>query len=147
MGRVCELPTSGLFTDVLWGLSPSFGWATQGQSETCSKATPALSCFQSNCCAERWTVAPVWGCMLSGADFLQGPLCIWLHSSSILTSLPVPAAEKHPHSMMQPPPCFTVGIWSAWCSPDIVIGVLPKELNFLHIRTESSLNAIWPFTQ
>ena len=30
--------------------------------------------------------------------------------ASILTSLPVPAAEKHPHSMMLPPPCFTVGM-------------------------------------
>ena len=28
----------------------------------------------------------------------------------ILTSLPVPATEKHPHSMMLPPPCFTVGM-------------------------------------
>uniref|UniRef100_A0AAZ3Q9F3 poly(ADP-ribose) glycohydrolase n=2 Tax=Oncorhynchus tshawytscha TaxID=74940 RepID=A0AAZ3Q9F3_ONCTS len=28
----------------------------------------------------------------------------------ILTSLPVPAAEKHPHSVMLPPPCFTVGM-------------------------------------
>ena len=28
---------------------------------------------------------------------------------SIVPSLPVPAAEKHPHSMMLPPPCFTVG--------------------------------------
>ena len=27
---------------------------------------------------------------------------------SVLTSLPVPTAEKHPHSMMLPPPCFTV---------------------------------------
>ena len=32
-----------------------------------------------------------------------------------LTSLPVPAAEKHPHSMMLPPPCFTVGMVLAWC--------------------------------
>ena len=29
---------------------------------------------------------------------------------AILTSHPVPAAEKHPHSMMLPPPCFTVGM-------------------------------------
>ncbi|KAK6303896.1 hypothetical protein J4Q44_G00263500 [Coregonus suidteri] len=29
---------------------------------------------------------------------------------SILTSLPVPATEKHPHSMMLPPPSFTVGM-------------------------------------
>ncbi len=28
---------------------------------------------------------------------------------SIATSRPIPAAEKHPHSMMLPPPCFTVG--------------------------------------
>ncbi len=28
---------------------------------------------------------------------------------SIATSRPVPAAENHPHSMMLPPPCFTVG--------------------------------------
>ena len=33
---------------------------------------------------------------------------------SILTSLPVPAAEQHPHSMMLPPPCFTVGMVLAW---------------------------------
>uniref|UniRef100_A0A8C7SPC0 Protein max n=1 Tax=Oncorhynchus mykiss TaxID=8022 RepID=A0A8C7SPC0_ONCMY len=29
---------------------------------------------------------------------------------SIVTSLPVPADEKHPYSMMLPPPCFTVGM-------------------------------------
>ena len=28
----------------------------------------------------------------------------------ILTSLPVPASEKHPHSMMLLPPCFPVGM-------------------------------------
>ena len=30
--------------------------------------------------------------------------------TSILTGLPVPAAEKHSHSMMLSPPCFTVGM-------------------------------------
>ena len=29
---------------------------------------------------------------------------------SILTSLPVPTTEKYLHSMMLPPPCFTVGM-------------------------------------
>ena len=29
---------------------------------------------------------------------------------SILTSLPVPAIEKHPHSMMLPLPCFPIGM-------------------------------------
>ena len=33
---------------------------------------------------------------------------------SILMSLPVPAAEKHPHSMMLPSPCFTVGMVSGF---------------------------------
>ena len=39
-------------------------------------------------------------------------LCTFLCSffPSILTSLPVSAAEKHPHSMMLPPPCFTIGM-------------------------------------
>lgn len=35
-----------------------------------------------------------------------------------LDSLPVLAAEKNPHSMMFPPPCFTVGkgmVWARWC--------------------------------
>ena len=31
---------------------------------------------------------------------------------SILISLPVPAAEKYPHSMILPPPCFIVGMVS-----------------------------------
>ena len=30
--------------------------------------------------------------------------------ASILTSLPIPAAEKHHHSIMLPSPCFTVGM-------------------------------------
>ncbi|MEQ2176134.1 hypothetical protein GOODEAATRI_024928 [Goodea atripinnis] len=34
---------------------------------------------------------------------------------SIMTSLPVPAAEKHPHSMtLLPPPSFTIGLVLAW---------------------------------
>ena len=32
----------------------------------------------------------------------------------ILTSLPVPATEQHPHSMMLPPLCFTVGFLQTW---------------------------------
>ena len=41
---------------------------------------------------------------------------------SILTSLPVPAADKHPHSMMLPPPCFTVGMVLArwWAVPGVL---------------------------
>ena len=36
---------------------------------------------------------------------------------STQTSFPVPAEEKHPHSMMLPPPCFRVGmVCSGWCA-------------------------------
>ena len=34
---------------------------------------------------------------------------------SLLTSLPVSGAEKLPHSMMLPPPCFTVGMVLGFC--------------------------------
>ncbi len=34
MGAFCELPSSGLSTGVLGGLSLDFGGATQGQSKT-----------------------------------------------------------------------------------------------------------------
>ena len=36
---------------------------------------------------------------------------------STFTRLPAPAAKEHPHSMMLPPPCFTMGtacLW--WCA-------------------------------
>ena len=46
----------------------------------------------------------------------------------ILTSLPVPAAEKHPHIMMLPPPCFTLGM---------VPSIQAKEFNLGFIRLEN----------
>ena len=56
---------------------------------------------------------------------------------STLTSLPEPAAKKHPHSMMLPPPCFMLGrvcLW--WCA---VFGgliwlkkLLPVDLGVSH---------------
>ena len=68
-----------------------------------------------------WTFASVRGPERSGAGFHQGSLCtllrtsfprFWLVSQSLL-------AEKHPHSMMLPPPCFTVGMAAGflqtWC--------------------------------
>jgi hypothetical protein len=48
---------------------------------------------------------------------------------SVRTSLPVPAAEKHPYSMMLPPR-FTVGMVGigqvmsgAWFPPDVTLGI------------------------
>lgn len=45
---------------------------------------------------------------------------------SILSSLPVPAAEKPPHSMMLPSPCYTIGI-------GMVLGRLWTVPGFLQI--------------
>ncbi len=54
---------------------------------------------------------------------------------SIATSRPVPAAEKHPHSMMLPPPCFTVGtVLDRWWA---VPGFLHKYR--LELRPKSAI--------
>ena len=43
MGSVVAQLFPGLSRDVRAGSSPGSGWATQGHSETCSKATPDCS--------------------------------------------------------------------------------------------------------
>jgi hypothetical protein len=45
----------------------------------------------------------------------------------ILISLPFPAAERHPHSMMQPPPR----------PPDVTLGIQAKEFDLGFIRPEN----------
>ena len=54
----------------------------------------------------------------------------------ILTSLAVPATEKHPHSMMLPPPLFTVGMVLARFPPDVTLGIQAKDFNLGFIRPE-----------
>lgn len=56
-----------------------------------------------------------------------------------LDSLPVLAAEKNPHSMMFPPPCFTVGkgmVWARWC---VVPGFLQTWCLTSGQRVQSSI--------
>jgi hypothetical protein len=43
MGSIVAQLFSGLSRDVPSGSSPGSGWATQGHSEICPEATPALS--------------------------------------------------------------------------------------------------------
>ena len=99
---------SGLSRDVRSGSSPGSDWATQGHSETCPEATPTLSwlCGKGRFHVGRWIFAPVWG---PEQVFIKD-LCAPFIFVSLRTSLPVPAAEKHPNRMMLPPPCFTVGM-------------------------------------
>ena len=66
----------------------------------------------------------------------------------ILMRLPVPATEKHPHSMMLPPPCFTVGMVSGflqtWClafrPKSYVLVSSGQKMLFLKV---SPLRAFW----
>jgi hypothetical protein len=54
--------------------------------------------------------------------------------ASILTSLPVPDTEKHPHSMILPPPCHRDG---ARFPPDVTLSIQAKEFNLGFIRPEN----------
>jgi hypothetical protein len=60
----------------------------------------------------------------------------------ILTSLPVPAAEEHSHSMMLPPLCFTVGMVPGFLQT-LKLGIQAKEFNLGFIRPENPLDAFW----
>lgn len=86
-----------------------------------------------HCHAERLNVA-----LLSGVGFLQGLL-----SLSVVTSFPVSGSEKHPQTMMLPPPRLTLlmrlsGDEQNWVnSPDIVLGVLHKEFSLCVTRLKN----------
>ena len=70
----------------------------------------SFSCWNVNLCRSRKSFA-LWSRFSSRICLCLAPFI----ALSILTSLPVPAVEKHPHSMMLPPPCFTVGmVFDGW---------------------------------
>lgn len=78
-------------------------------------------CFRS---LYRWAFSPVWGHVQSGAGFLQGPLCPWLHSSFVPQFWP----EAPPHHDAAPP-CFTESILATLYSG--VASVQPFYFNSL----------------
>ena len=83
MGSVTAQLFSGLSRDDWSGSSLGSGWATQGHSDTCPKATLVLSwlCAYGRCPVGRWTFTPVWGLESSGWGFYQVSLFTLLHSS------------------------------------------------------------------
>lgn len=88
----------------------------------------SLSCWKANLHPNLRT--RVLGNRLSSVFSLYIAAFIFL---STLTSLLVPAIEKHPHSMMLPPPFCTLGNYNgqvtscAWFHPDITLGIQAKE--------------------
>ena len=135
MGSVGGQPFSDLSRDVPSGSSLGSGWATQGYSQCCPEATPLLSCvlgvvvlLEAFNLRSSLRSRALWRLFIKEVS-----VHCWLRYigsfifSSILTSLPVPAADKHPHSMMLPLSCFTVGMVLArwWAGDHWVLGHLP----------------------
>ena len=98
-----------------------------GHSSTFTELSQSRSCVVLSVC-----LGPLSGWKVNLRQSLRSrALWTWFSSGispyfglfsfpSTLTSLPVPAAEKHPHSMMLPPPGFTVGMvlgrwWAVPC--------------------------------
>lgn len=73
---------------------------------------------------DRWTVTPVAGLIRSGSGFLWRLLFLGTQIlPSTLTSVLACVAEMHTCSMMQPPPCITIGmVHSAWSCAQRVQG-------------------------
>ncbi len=99
MVNVGGQPFLGLSRDAQLGLSQGSGWDIQEQSRSCCEATPKVNLRPS---LRSWAL---WRRFSSRISLYLAAFIF----PSIATSRPVPAAEKHPHSMMLPPPCFTVG--------------------------------------
>ena len=91
-----------------------------------------------------WNVYPrfIFSILVDGSRFLSriSRYISLFFLPSIIWSLPVPYAEKQPHTMMFPPPNFTVGIvflgwWCAISPPNMMCAMTSKEFNF---------GLIWP---
>lgn len=128
LGIGCEQPFSSPFTYSLSGLgfSHSRTFTLSSLNYFCvgfAVCFGSLSCWKTN-------LLPSCTSQPSLADWVRLSSRIVLYFTafmlpSTLTSLPGSAAEKHPHSMMLPPSCFTAGmvrLW--WCAVFIVCQTL-----------------------
>ena len=135
LGNVCDLPSSGLSTDVLWGLSLGFSWTTQRQSEICPEATPPLSWqyASGHRCAKRWTVATVWGRVHSSKTSLFGCIHHSLNSDQPPCTCRWEALPQHDAAttMLHRRDGISQVMSSALCSAGIMFGVLPRVQIFV----------------
>ncbi len=113
MVNVGGQPFLGLSRDAQLGLSQGSGWAIQEQSRSCCEATPSLFSCVLRVIVLLEGKPSAQSEVLSTLEkvFRPGYPCTWPHSSfprlqPVVLSLQL---KKHPHSMMLPPPCFTVG--------------------------------------
>lgn len=129
MGSVCELP-SGLPTDVLWGLRLSMVGPLKDSQRLVPNPLQLL--VSSHCCGEPSFQCQV-KCTAEQVFFKNFSVCGCMHPSLSSDQPPVPATENHPHSMMLPTPCFTIGMVSSvkWWAvpPDIELRV--QRVRFL----------------
>ena len=128
------------------GSSPGSGRATQGHSETCPEATPALSwlCAYGRCPVGKMYLHPslrswaLWSRFSSRISLYLAPFIF----PSILTSLPVPAAEKQPHSMMLPPPCCIVVMVSGFLQASH-LAIRPKSASSVSSEQSILFLMVW----
>lgn len=104
----------------------------------------SLSCWKVNLHPSRRSWA-LWSRCSSRISLYFAPFIF----PSILTSLPVPAAEKHWPSMMLPPPCFTVGMmpgflqtWPLAFKPRSSI-LISSDKGILFLMVWESVGAFW----
>lgn len=114
-------------------MGSSYHLQVSSQSETCPEAAPAFfwQFALGHCCANRCTITqPQF--METLEQVFSKDFSVFI-VPSLLTSLHVSAAEMHTHSMMLPPPCFTIGRALAGdeqCHKHLTDGVLLRWSSF-----------------
>ncbi len=112
MVNVGGQPFLGLSRDAQLGLSQGSGWAIQEQSRSCCEATPSLFSCVLRVIVLLEGKPSAQSEVLSTLEkvFVQDiPVLGRIHLSLDCNQSSCPCSWKHPHSMMLPPPCFTVG--------------------------------------
>ncbi len=113
LGTIGGQPFIGFSKDVWLAQSPGSGWATRGHSWVVSKSL--LYCLGFVC----RVIVMLEGELSARSEVLSALNQVFIKDISIFNCIhlyvfsdhfPSPSAEKHPHCMMLPPPCFVVRV-------------------------------------